>query len=99
MINASNRWVSNGDERWCEWDPIGVMSMADWPRDEYDAYLGPTLRLLESKASEQELVRYLAQIELGHMGLSESKQASSNRSAFARRLREWYDTEWPESNV
>ncbi|HEU4601211.1 MAG TPA: hypothetical protein VFS24_04545 [Steroidobacteraceae bacterium] len=84
---------------WFEWDPIGVMSLANWPRDEYDAYLGPTLRLLESNASEEELIRYLTEIELGHMGLSESEQASSNRSAFAKRLREWYDAQWPQSSV
>jgi hypothetical protein len=84
---------------WCEWDPIGVMSMPDWPRDEYDAYLGPTLRLLEGGASHQQLADYLAEIELGHMGLSESDQARSRREAFAEQLRNWYEAQWPQSYV
>ena len=38
---------------WCDWDPIGVMPSAesDWPLDEYDAYLGQTLRLLACRPS------------------------------------------------
>jgi len=43
-------------ELWNEFDPIGIMGMADWPRDEYESYLGQTLRLLESRASVDELV-------------------------------------------
>ena len=84
---------------WCEWDPIGVMTMTDWPRDEYDAYLGPTLRLLESGASQGQLVEYLAQIELEHMGLSESERARSRRAAFAGQLKAWYEAQWPDSHV
>jgi hypothetical protein len=29
---------------WCDWDPIGCLSSADWPRDEYDSYLDPPYR-------------------------------------------------------
>ena len=95
---ARERW-SQARSLWCEWDPIGVMSMPDWPRDEYDSYLGPTLRLLESDASTQQLVEYLAKIELEHMGLAESECARTRRDEFAVQLKNWYATQWPQSHV
>lgn len=95
---SRRRWAE-ARELWCKWDPIGVMSMPDWPRDEYDSYVGPTLRLLESGASLQTLSQYLAQVELGHMGLSDSRQARSSRLAFAAELREWYEKHWAGSRV
>ena len=64
-------------ELWCQWDPIGIMTMSDWPRDEYDSYLGPTLRLLESGASLQKIIEYLMTVELDRMGLSETPRASA----------------------
>ena len=41
------------------WDPIGVMSDPDWPRDEYDGYIGRVFELLVTGGSDDELVRYL----------------------------------------
>jgi hypothetical protein len=84
---------------WDEFDPIGVMGMADWPRDEYDSYLGPTLRLLESRASVDELQGYFAQVTLEHMGLNETPQFEMARRNFAKRVRDWYETQWPDSVV
>src|SRR5687767_9112915 len=84
---------------WCKWDPIGVMAMPDWPRDEYDAYLGPTLGLLERGASLEDVAGYLADVELNRMGLTETPTARSRRVAFAAELREWYDKNWAESYV
>jgi hypothetical protein len=84
---------------WCRWDPIGVTSMPDWPRDEYDAYLAPTLRLLESGASLQKIISYLMGVELDRMGLSETPKARSKRRAFAADLREWYETRWASTSV
>jgi len=95
---SRKRW-SEIRSLWCEWDPIGVMSMPDWPRDEYDSYLGPTLRLLEKDASVQEVMQYLAWAELEHMGLSESPQAHTRRQAFATQLKEWYEKDWADSHV
>lgn len=95
---SRKRWDEVRD-LWCKWDPIGVMSMPDWPRDEYDSYLGRTLRLLESGASLQVISEYLAQVELEHMGLSDTKPAKSNRLAFAVELREWYEKHWAGSRV
>jgi hypothetical protein len=77
---------------WCEWDPIGVMSDADWPRDEYDAYLGPTLSHLSHGTSAEQLERYLAQVTLEEMGLSETPAARLDRLTFARRLLSWYES-------
>ena len=31
---------------WEDWDPIGVMSDPEWPRDEYDSYIGDIYRFL-----------------------------------------------------
>jgi hypothetical protein len=82
---------------WNEWDPIGVTGgRVD---DEYDGYLGPTLRLLESRASVEELQRYLAQVTLERMGLSESADAQASRLHFASRLLDWYESSWPGSQV
>ena len=82
---------------WCEWDPIGVMPIPDWPRDEYDGYLGATLRLLESGASQEKIAEYLSEIVLQHMGLSETELARSRRLAFAAELQGWYERHWSES--
>jgi len=95
---SRERWRQVRD-LWIEFDPIGVMQMADWPRDEYDSYIGPTLRLLESNASSDELQKYLAMVTLEHMGLSDSPQRELARRSFAKRIREWFTTQWLNSVV
>jgi hypothetical protein len=75
------------------------MGMPDWPRDEYDAYLGPTLRLLEAGASLDKMSAYLAEVELQRMGLNDTPLAQQARRAFAHRLIEWYAREWPATTV
>ena len=84
---------------WLGWDPIGVTAMKDWPRDEYEAYLGPTIRLLEGSASLEKLEEYLGSVELERMGLSDSATARMGRRVFAARLREWYAQKWASSTV
>lgn len=86
-------------ELWLEFDPIGVMGMSDWPRDEYDSYLGPTLRLLEHSASIDDLQNYLAQVTLEHMGMSDSPHFEMSRRNFAKRLKDWYEAQWRGSHV
>jgi hypothetical protein len=81
---------------WNEWDPIGV---ADAVQDEYDSYLGPTLRLLESHASVAQLEHYLADVTLGHMGLSDVPEGASLRHKFVLQLNTWYEANWPDSSV
>ena len=97
-VQSRQRWAEVRS-LWSEWDPIGVTSMTDWPRDEYDSYLGPTLRLLESNAPVERIVDYLTEVELGHMGLSETERSKTRRAEFAARLREWYEKHWAGSRV
>ncbi len=96
--DSRERWRQIRD-LWIEFDPIGVMGLEDWPRDEYDSYLGPTLRLLEQGASLEEIQKYLAFVTLEYMGLNETSQAEKSRRAFAIRLRDWYTEKWPGTHV
>jgi hypothetical protein len=62
---------------WYEWDPIGVFSIdSDWPADEYDSYLGKTLRILESGASTDELVASLEWGAFEYMELTSFRKSS-----------------------
>jgi hypothetical protein len=66
-----------------EWDPIGVLSDSDWPRDEYDSYIPQICSILMNSTEVSTLESKLnAIVELG-MGLPE--QRSRNRD-FASRL-------------
>jgi hypothetical protein len=95
---SRRRW-SEVRDLWCRFDPIGVMSDPTCPRDEYDSYLGPTLRLLESGASQMEIEAYLAQVTLERMGGSDSPMAKLSRLNFAAELRAWYVERWPGTTV
>ena len=96
--DSRERWRQIRD-LWNEFDPIGVMGIKDWPRDEYDSYLGPTLRLLEQGASLEEIQKYLAFVTLEHMGLNETSRAEMSRRTFAKRLQDWYAEKWPATHV
>jgi hypothetical protein len=54
-----------------EWDPIGVIGMADLDaiHDEYDNYLGPIASLLDRGASTDRLTEYLSSTRTATMGL------------------------------
>jgi hypothetical protein len=54
------------------WDPIGVMSDPEWPRDEYDGYIGRMFELLTSGASDHEIEEYLLWCA-GRMGMDGSR--------------------------
>ncbi len=41
------------------WDPIGVMNDPDWPRDEYDGYIGGVFELLTTGGSDRDIEGYL----------------------------------------
>jgi hypothetical protein len=86
-------------ELWWSWDPIGVSAIPDWSKDEYDNYLGPTLRLLEKGSSLQEITKYLEYVVGEYMGLGESGVNFSKPSLFASQLREWYEKGWRDSHV
>ena len=53
-----------------EWDPIGVFDMdEDWPRDEYDSYAAPLVRMLDAAETREEIVEHLGRIAVDSMGL------------------------------
>jgi hypothetical protein len=58
---------------WEDWDPIGC----GVPADEYDDYVGPTLRLLIEKAPKEALAAYLRETAADTIGcpVSEEKLA------------------------
>jgi hypothetical protein len=69
---------------------MGVMHDADWPRDEYDCMVGPSLRLLEAGATEDEITHYLYRQVTEHFGLPGDRD---DCRSFARRLRTWFADE------
>ena len=52
------------------WDPIGVMSDPDWPRDEYDGYIGQVFELLVLGGSDNDIRDYLLWASNERMGLA-----------------------------
>jgi len=51
-----------------DWDPIGVMDDPEWPRDEYDSYIGDLYRYLSRGESAAFIARHLCFIEEHCMG-------------------------------
>lgn len=68
-----------------DWDPIGVMDDPDWPRDEYDAYIGEIHRFLARGESAEFIARHLCFIEEKMMGLGRVPDAF--RMPFAVKLK------------
>jgi hypothetical protein len=81
---------------WREFDPIGVYASPDsgCPPDEYDNYLAPCLRLLEQRASTEDLAKYLSYIVGEYMGLGEPELFHSQSVEFAGKLQQWYSSAW-----
>jgi len=84
---------------WNEWDPIGVLPNLDGPRDEYENYLGASLRLLESGASHEQIAAYLSHIVCEYMGLGSSGVQHSNPTKFAQELQHWFAASWAGTHV
>jgi hypothetical protein len=53
------------------WDPIRVMNDPEWPRDEYDGYIGRVFELLVTNGSDKEIIEYLLWAT-GRMGIDGS---------------------------
>ena len=68
-----------------EWDPIGVMNDPEWPRDEYDAYIGEIYKFLARGESEEFIARHLCFLEEKMMGLG--CPATHSRLPVAQKLR------------
>ena len=75
---------------WAEFDPIGVMDDPSCPRDEYDSYVGPTLRRLVDGASIEEIADYLESAVSERMGLTLDREEAER---FACRLEAWFREE------
>lgn len=67
-----------------EWDPIGVMGDPEWPRDEYDRYIGQIFGFLVRGESAEFLARHLCFLEDKMMGLG--PVPASERLEIARKL-------------
>ncbi len=92
---SRQRWKELRD-LWNEFDPIGVVGDPNWPRDEYEAYCGPTMRLLERDATVSEIVQYLEWVVCDHMELNLDHQAAET---FALRLQQWFRERWTGTHV
>jgi hypothetical protein len=67
------------------WDPIGVMGDPEWPRDEYDSYIGELHGFLARGESAEYIARHLCFIEEKLMGLG--AVSPSARMSVAEKLR------------
>jgi hypothetical protein len=77
-----------------EWDPIGVGP--DGPTDEYECLAGPLMRLLESRATQPQIVAYLKNELDEHFGLDANNY---DIEAVAARVRAWFDRSWASSET
>lgn len=90
---SRKRWRQLRDF-WNEWDPIGVSPNNSGPTDEYDSYLGETLRRLESNSSIDELAKYLSWVVGDYMGMGSTGVECSKPIEFAERLHSWFSKSW-----
>lgn len=86
---SRQRWNELRD-KWNEYDPIGVLDNADWPIDEYEAYVGRTMRLLEQGVTAEDIVEYLEQAS-SNMGLNFDR---SKALYHATEFIHWYHEKW-----
>lgn len=68
-----------------DWDPIGVMEDPEWPRDEYDSYIGEIYRYLARGESPEFIARHLCFVEETMMGLG--RLPESARLPVAQKLK------------
>jgi len=78
------------------WDPIGVSSLPDWPRDEYDCLVGRLMRDLESGNSLAQIADYLKTEIKEHFGLDPEHY---DFMAVATELHTWFSSNWPDTMV
>jgi hypothetical protein len=69
------------------WDPIRVMNDPEWPRDEYDGYIGPVFELLVAGETDKQIIEYLLWAT-ARMGMDGSR-ASLQTVVEALRAIEW----------
>lgn len=72
---------------WDHWDPLGLASVEDWPRDEYDSYAGVLASKLRRGNSRADIAIYLA-TKLTESAPSEAELGSGGTTADV--LIAWY---------
>ncbi len=103
MTNHSRLTKQQSRQRWSElrdlvreWDPLGVMVDPEWPRDEYDCFVGPVASLLERDAPLADIAAFLQNELQDHFGLD---PANYHSSAFALKLKSWFKENWSHPNA
>lgn len=84
---------------WNEWDPIGISPSEGGPLDEYDSYLGSSLRLLEQGAPTIEIKEYLGWVVGEYMGLGDEGVMYCRLQEFALRLQACFAEKWDGTYV
>jgi hypothetical protein len=79
---------------WNQYDPIGVMANADDHLDEYEAYVGPLMRLLEQGVGEEDIAVYLKGIVTERMGMTWNSYLDNSTHVFVTRCHEWFKSKW-----
>lgn len=70
-----------------EWDPIGVSDVPE-AQDEYDSYIPHIYGLLIHHKTEQEIFRYLWELETDYIGLCGNRQQTEKVAKLLIELRE-----------
>jgi hypothetical protein len=64
-----------------DWDPIGVMDDPEWPRDEYDGYIGELDAFIQRGETAEFVAKHLCFIEDKLMGLGAAPVSARIRVA------------------
>jgi hypothetical protein len=96
----SRQRYAEGRNLWNEFDPIGVFQIdSEWPKDEYERYVGPTLRLCEEGKDLDAFREYLESVVYEHMGLNRTPLGQRAMEKFVEKFRDWYKASWPDTIV
>ncbi len=63
------------------WDPIGVLKDPRWPRDEYDSYAAPLVRMLDAGVPRRKIVNWMSRLVTHEMGLGYANRKHTTQCA------------------
>ena len=96
----SRQRYAEGRKLWNEFDPIGVFTIdKDWPQDEYQGYVGPSLRIMEEGQDSMKLSEYVRWVVHDRMGLSSTDALAAAIISFSVKFTEWYRSKWLDTVV